>query len=289
MPLPLSGPLSLLDIQTEFDGNQPVSMSEYYKGGTYVNSYSLAPNVPVAGPISISNFYGASHYVPQSRTVTLADGEIFTVPPTIQGSVLSVSLVGAAGGTGGNDAQPGYPGYPGRLVTGLVTVSAGFTIRASVGGAGVGGGSGGGAAGGTGGYGGVLGYTGGRGGNSGPIPWSGAGGGGGGGTAIALNGVVVGVAGGGAGGGGGGCFSAGRPSQGYSSSGSIVGGTGSNRGGDGGGPGGGGGGQLGGVAGAIVGGDNGSYSGSSGGDLIPPAGSSTVSYGSPGVTIQGTW
>jgi hypothetical protein len=60
MTLPSSGPLSLGDIQQEFGGSPPTSISEYYKGGSYVQVYDNAPNVPSSGPISISDFYGAS-------------------------------------------------------------------------------------------------------------------------------------------------------------------------------------------------------------------------------------
>lgn len=289
MALPTSGPLSLSEIQTEFGGAQPISMSEYYRGGTYVNEYSLAPNVPVSGTIAISDFYGASHYVPQARTVTLADGESFVVPSTIQ-STLLISVIAGAGGNGGNDASPGYPAYPGRIVQAYVTVVSGDVMLASVGGAGVGGGSGSGAGtGGVGGYGGVFGYTGGYGGNAGPNGWSGGGGGGGGASAIKKNGSIIAVAGGGAGGGGGGWHAAGLPTQGYTSTGVITGGTGVSNGNDGGGGGGGGGGQLGGAGGVLPGGDVGGYSGSEGADLVPAGGSSTVSYSSPTITIQGTW
>lgn len=229
MALPNSGPISLSMIQGEFGGSQPISLSEYYKNGPYVNQYSTAPRVPTAGTIKFSDFYGASHYTPTFQTVVLGDGQTFTVPATIVSS-LYVNLISGAGGAGGNDSNPGYPGYPGRLVTGYIIVSPGDVILASVGGAGVGGGSGGGAAGGTGGYGGVLGFPGGRGGNSGVIPWSGAGGGGGGATAIAKNGAIVGVAGGGPGGGGGGNYSSGQPTQGYVSTGSFAGGPGQNKG-----------------------------------------------------------
>ncbi len=57
MALPLSGTLSLADIQTEFGGSNPISLSEYYRGGPYVTANNTG--VPTSGSISISNFYGA--------------------------------------------------------------------------------------------------------------------------------------------------------------------------------------------------------------------------------------
>ena len=56
MALPSSGPLALTQIQTEFGGSNPISMSEYYRGGAYVTSNNTT--VPTSGAISISNFYG---------------------------------------------------------------------------------------------------------------------------------------------------------------------------------------------------------------------------------------
>lgn len=57
MALPLSGPLSLSQIQTEFGGTNPISMSEYYRGGPFVSNNNTS--VPTSGVIRISNFYGA--------------------------------------------------------------------------------------------------------------------------------------------------------------------------------------------------------------------------------------
>ena len=83
MTLPSSGPISLADIQTEFGGSNPISLSEYYKSGLYVSAGATAPNVPTSGLISISNFYGASavpttysfnsinYYVYEGSSVTL--------------------------------------------------------------------------------------------------------------------------------------------------------------------------------------------------------------------------
>lgn len=59
MALPLSGPLSLSQIQTEFGGTNPISMSEYYRGGPFVTTNNTG--VPTSGAISIGNFYGANN------------------------------------------------------------------------------------------------------------------------------------------------------------------------------------------------------------------------------------
>lgn len=51
MALQSSGTISLLDIQTEFGGANPISLSEYYGADT---------GVPASGQISLSDFYGKS-------------------------------------------------------------------------------------------------------------------------------------------------------------------------------------------------------------------------------------
>lgn len=55
MTLQTSGPISLGDIQTEFGGSNPISLSEYY---------DVAAGIPASGAISIGDFYGASAFVP---------------------------------------------------------------------------------------------------------------------------------------------------------------------------------------------------------------------------------
>ena len=50
MVLPTTGPLSLQDIQDEFGGTSPISLSEYY---------AIGKNIPASGTVSIQDFYGA--------------------------------------------------------------------------------------------------------------------------------------------------------------------------------------------------------------------------------------
>lgn len=60
MTIQSSGALALTEIQTEFGGINPVSMSEYYRGGSYVANDSSNTNIPGSGAIAFSNFYGTS-------------------------------------------------------------------------------------------------------------------------------------------------------------------------------------------------------------------------------------
>ena len=58
MTLQSSGAISLANVQTEFGGSNPISISEYY---------GVASGVPSSGTISLSNFYGKSAYTPPSE------------------------------------------------------------------------------------------------------------------------------------------------------------------------------------------------------------------------------
>lgn len=64
MTLQASGAISLADIQTEFGGSNPISLSEYYRDGSYsdgINIPSGETGIPASGAISFSDFYGTSN------------------------------------------------------------------------------------------------------------------------------------------------------------------------------------------------------------------------------------
>ena len=75
MPLPSSGPLSLSDIQGEFGGSNPISLSKYYAGGGLVPAGTTGTYgaVPSNGTISIRNFYGTSNTVISITDQSIAD------------------------------------------------------------------------------------------------------------------------------------------------------------------------------------------------------------------------
>ena len=58
MALQTTGTISLANIQTEFGGADPISLSEYYAGGTYVPAST--GSIPSSGLISINAFYGTT-------------------------------------------------------------------------------------------------------------------------------------------------------------------------------------------------------------------------------------
>lgn len=69
MAIPASGTVSLSDIQTEFGGTNPISISEYY---------SAAGGVPASGEISVSDFYGTS-----AGVVSLSDYTVIVIDDVV--------------------------------------------------------------------------------------------------------------------------------------------------------------------------------------------------------------
>ena len=64
MALPFNGPISLIDIQTEFGGSSPQELHEYYRAGTHVPSNPTTMHIPTGSAgttISLFDFYGSSN------------------------------------------------------------------------------------------------------------------------------------------------------------------------------------------------------------------------------------
>lgn len=59
MPLPSSGSISLNAIQTEFGGTNPISLSEYYQGGSLIGAGVYPNTIPTSGVIQLDDFYNA--------------------------------------------------------------------------------------------------------------------------------------------------------------------------------------------------------------------------------------
>ena len=222
MPLPSSGPISLLDVQNEFTGSNPIALREYYRNfGGPVFNYSFNANIPAGTPnsstntISLANFYGTKR-VPNVIANTIIGGPTLTTIAIPAGSwKANLTICGGGGGTGGTDfgfgdvnagGGGGGGSAPSILYRCRLTSSVPTTLTFYVaGGGGYGANQVGNSGGGAGGYGWQYG---GNGGNAGSGGASGAGGGGGGASAVIWNlpGQDVGLAivGGGGGGGGGG-------------------------------------------------------------------------------------
>ena len=171
MALQGSGQISLANIQTEFGGSNPISLSEYYRNGAYVTSNNTG--VPTSGAISLSQFYGttaqfsfaiSSNYSsPQNlRSLAIAAGwdqtdylvvtnnAIISSNTTssaaliISGSfpngvkLINNSYIIGMGGTGGDTTAAGSAGGPALSIGSYVTIQNNGTIAGGGGGGGAG-------------------------------------------------------------------------------------------------------------------------------------------------------
>jgi hypothetical protein len=93
-----SGPISFSNLQTEFGGSNPISLSEYYRGGSYTTSNNTG--VPTTGAISLSQFYSttAADYIPTAFNINnvSVSGTTYAVQDsntvTITGITTAISL-----------------------------------------------------------------------------------------------------------------------------------------------------------------------------------------------------
>ena len=68
--------VNMTKISSEFGGNTPDSLSEYYEGGGRVLSNAVQPNgIPKSGPISFGDFRGAGPYVDPVINFTVTVGK----------------------------------------------------------------------------------------------------------------------------------------------------------------------------------------------------------------------
>lgn len=109
MAIPASGTITLEQIQTEFGGANPISLSEYYRGGSYVPNATRNNSIPTSGAISLSNFRSTAKF-----------------------ASVSFQIMGGGGGGGwGNDDSFGSGRAPNG---GTSSITVGATTYASVGG-----------------------------------------------------------------------------------------------------------------------------------------------------------
>jgi hypothetical protein len=107
MTLPYSGPISLLQIRSEFGGGPPDGINEYYRG---VLTTQNNQNVPAGGAIAFSQFYGAVRPVAGALDYQAPGTYSFVVPPYV---AWFEEVWGAGGGGGGSWYDAGYPGSTG--------------------------------------------------------------------------------------------------------------------------------------------------------------------------------
>jgi len=123
MAIQTSGAITLSDIQTEFGGSNPVSLSEYYAGGSYVPSGTSGTNgaVPTSGEIAVSDFYGTQAGI----TITVTEGTGDNVYPTLHtgyGFHTPYALTNQGAGPNYGSVSPTtYAGATIRAITRLTT------------------------------------------------------------------------------------------------------------------------------------------------------------------------
>ena len=107
MALQSSGAISLSDIQGEFGGSSPISLSEYYRNGGYTTDNNTS--VPTSGTISVGSFYnGVRRIYLQSGTVYVSNG--------------AITAAGSAIGLGWTLNNAGYWGYQQTGVVATLTL-----------------------------------------------------------------------------------------------------------------------------------------------------------------------
>jgi hypothetical protein len=99
MAIANTGAISFDTIQTEFGGTNPISLDEYYAGGSFVAAGISGTNgaVPSSGAISMNQFYGTAKPPPAGQQAFTAYGTYSWVAPA---GVTSVSAVAVGPGRG---------------------------------------------------------------------------------------------------------------------------------------------------------------------------------------------
>jgi hypothetical protein len=118
MALPSSGQLTMAQIQTEFGGSNPASLSEYYRDGSYVTSNNT--NVPTSGQISLNNFYGAQKQSNYTLAMPLSYSSLYntsnaqqsiTMPSGIQADDLIIVVQSNRMGSQNGYGAGSVPGF----------------------------------------------------------------------------------------------------------------------------------------------------------------------------------
>ena len=111
MALPLSGQISFDNIRDEFDPSNSgqIELSDYYRGGLLVSDTAANIDIPLTGPIALSDFYGASsapefnphimNYSPSGGEDACSGGTPVTVYQTTETPSLNAPIYTSAAGT----------------------------------------------------------------------------------------------------------------------------------------------------------------------------------------------
>ena len=121
MALPTSGTINLSDLQTQFGGSNPVSMSEYYRGGSNVANNAINTNIPTSGTLDLTDFYGTAGTQTRSLQVKMDYGFYNSATGlTTQSSTASPSTFGV--GTNSIVYQPVFHAGTGFITSASLTI-----------------------------------------------------------------------------------------------------------------------------------------------------------------------
>jgi hypothetical protein len=133
MAIPESGAVSFSEIQTEFTGSNPISLSEY------LGITAIPDNIPASGTVSISDFRGTAYIIPEQSDQWIS----FTGTSTFTGGLgrnYEWIVIGAGGGGATSHKDQGASaGAAGGCVRFLLNLSYDVSIIGNIGSGGAGG------------------------------------------------------------------------------------------------------------------------------------------------------
>jgi len=113
--VPTQGIIRLSQLQEEYGGNNPISLGEYYRNGSYVTDIGVNSGVPTSGQTSMRLFYGTA------KSVTPAITTSYTVPGTytyeVPATVSSLDISATGGGSSTATTTKAVPVTAGDLVS----------------------------------------------------------------------------------------------------------------------------------------------------------------------------
>ena len=95
MTMPASGSIVMGNLQSEFGGVSPVSMSEYYRGGSYVPTHPSTSGIAASGQIDMASFYSKSKiwYAYVTIAANVANYDLAAALGTTLGAAISTLTV----------------------------------------------------------------------------------------------------------------------------------------------------------------------------------------------------
>jgi len=129
MTLQSSGAITLAQIQAEFGGSNPASLSEYYRGGSYVPNTTTNSSIPTSGTITMSNFYSGSNAAPAWSMGNFSSQSNKTRNSYYYSNTLTASSTGTVSvSAGGTSSYKKFKVNGGGLVT-SASIANGNTLR----------------------------------------------------------------------------------------------------------------------------------------------------------------